>query len=97
MAGWQPAPPQRIVWATVVPRSIHASMSRPARVPPPPAGLALPRRLAGPVRDCHRRQLGHLPAAQQRRLIALLHAARLPHEDPEHPWGTDALPARPRE
>jgi DNA-binding MarR family transcriptional regulator len=52
-----------------------------------PAGLDLLRRLAEPLRDCHRRQLGHLPAAQQRRLIALLHAARLPHEDPEHPWG----------
>ena len=52
-----------------------------------PAGLDLLRRLAEPLRDCHRRQLGHLSPARQRRLVALLHAARLPHEDPARPWG----------
>ncbi len=45
------------------------------------AGLQLLRELAGPVRDCARRQLGHLGAEQQARLIELLRAARAPHEE----------------
>jgi DNA-binding MarR family transcriptional regulator len=45
------------------------------------AGLQLLRELAGPVRACARRQLGHLDAAQQAQLIELLKAARGPHED----------------
>src|SRR5207253_3088267 len=36
------------------------------------AGLALLDELDGPVRDCHARQLGHLPAAQLRQLVGLL-------------------------
>jgi DNA-binding MarR family transcriptional regulator len=51
-----------------------------------PAGLELLRRLDGPVRNCHARQLGHLPPAQLRRLAGLLHAARLPHEDAGSQW-----------
>ena len=43
-------------------------------------GLALLRQLAAPVRDCARRQLGHLSEPQQRQLIELLRAARAPHE-----------------
>jgi DNA-binding MarR family transcriptional regulator len=50
------------------------------------AGLALLRELAGPVRDCARRQLGHLDARQQAQLIELLEAARRPHEGPESGW-----------
>jgi DNA-binding MarR family transcriptional regulator len=50
------------------------------------AGLALLRDLAGPVRDCARRQLGHLDAAQQARLVELLRAARAPHEVGESDW-----------
>jgi DNA-binding MarR family transcriptional regulator len=44
-------------------------------------GLALLRQLAGPVRDCARRQLGHLSGEQQRRLVELLREARRPHEE----------------
>ncbi len=55
------------------------------------AGLALLETLAGPVRECHERQLGHLPPAQLRELIALLEAARRPHESraaaTESSWG----------
>ena len=36
-------------------------------------------RLAGPVRECGRRQLGHLTDRQKADLIALLEAARSPH------------------
>jgi DNA-binding MarR family transcriptional regulator len=53
-----------------------------------PAGLALLERLGEPLRDCHRRQLGHLPAADLKRLAALLQAARAPHEDAGSPWAS---------
>jgi DNA-binding MarR family transcriptional regulator len=45
------------------------------------AGLALLRQLGGPVRDCARRQLGHLGAEDKKELIRLLQAARSPHEE----------------
>lgn len=45
------------------------------------AGMLLLRELAGPLRDVHRRQLGHLDARTLRKLNALLQAARAPHED----------------
>jgi DNA-binding MarR family transcriptional regulator len=51
------------------------------------AGLALLRQIAGPLRDCHARQLGHLPAADLRRLTDLLRAARAPHEAEGSAWG----------
>jgi DNA-binding MarR family transcriptional regulator len=44
-------------------------------------GLELLKELAEPVRQCHRRQLGHLTAEQQSALIELLKAARAPHDD----------------
>ncbi|MBX9628139.1 MAG: MarR family transcriptional regulator [Gemmataceae bacterium] len=51
-----------------------------------PAGLDLLDRVAGPLRDCHARQLGHLPAASLKTLTALLKAAREPHEPVDSPW-----------
>lgn len=51
-----------------------------------PAGSKLIRELAERVRDCHRRQLGHLGAATLIELTRLLQRARAPHEDPERPW-----------
>ena len=50
------------------------------------AGLALLQAIAGPLRACHMRQLGHLPAQDLKRLAALLRAARRPHEDAASPW-----------
>jgi DNA-binding MarR family transcriptional regulator len=50
------------------------------------AGLDLLRQLARPVRDCARRQFGHLTSEQQAQLIALLREARSPHEDPDSGW-----------
>lgn len=50
------------------------------------AGLRLLRELDGPVRRCHRAQLGHLSQAELGKLIDLLHAARLPHEQLEGSW-----------
>jgi DNA-binding MarR family transcriptional regulator len=50
------------------------------------AGIALLRELQKPIRECHSRQLGHLPAKTLRELIALLRAAREPHEPPQGIW-----------
>jgi DNA-binding MarR family transcriptional regulator len=50
------------------------------------AGRALLRQVAGPLRECHARQLGHMKPADLRRLVELLHAARAPHEEPDSPW-----------
>src|SRR5262249_22550317 len=36
------------------------------------AGMALLKKLDGPVRECHQRQLGHLSQADQKRLVVLL-------------------------
>lgn len=51
-----------------------------------PAGLALLDRIAGPLRECHERQLGHLSATELKSLVALLKAARAPHEPPGSVW-----------
>lgn len=46
------------------------------------AGLKLLADLHDPLMECHNRQLGHLSRKQLTDLIALLHAAREPHENP---------------
>ena len=50
------------------------------------AGLSLLREIARPLRDCHARQLGHLPPEDLQRLCELLRAARTPHEDDDSIW-----------
>jgi len=50
------------------------------------AGIGLLRELQKPIRDCHARQLGHLPAKALRDLISLLRVVREPHETPEGNW-----------
>jgi DNA-binding MarR family transcriptional regulator len=50
------------------------------------AGLALLREIAGPLRECHTRQLGHLAPDDLQRLTELLRAARAPHENPGSSW-----------
>jgi DNA-binding MarR family transcriptional regulator len=62
------------------------SNRREVRVAITEAGLSLLDELREPLRACHTRQLGHLTRAQLRDLIALLRAARLPHEDAESTW-----------
>jgi DNA-binding MarR family transcriptional regulator len=51
-----------------------------------PAGLTLLRQIAGPLRQCHARQLGHLNADDLTRLSDLLRAARAPHEGADSAW-----------
>jgi DNA-binding MarR family transcriptional regulator len=50
------------------------------------AGLTLLREIAGPLRQCHGRQLGHMRTGELRKLSALLRAARAPHEPEESSW-----------
>lgn len=50
------------------------------------AGLALLDDMSEPLRDCHRKQLGHLTAAELKSLTTLLKAARAPHEPHDSPW-----------
>jgi DNA-binding MarR family transcriptional regulator len=50
------------------------------------AGMVLLRQLAGPVRECAARQLGHLSTEQKQQLTALLRAARQPHEKDQSDW-----------
>ena len=57
-------------------------------------GLALLDEMAEPVRECHRRQLGHLSRSQLESLVALLKDARGPHEDQGPPWGTGGESSR---
>jgi DNA-binding MarR family transcriptional regulator len=49
-------------------------------------GRALLEELREPLRRCHARQLGHLPRKQLRELVALLRAARQPHEATTSSW-----------
>jgi DNA-binding MarR family transcriptional regulator len=50
------------------------------------AGLELLRQLDGPVRECNRKQLGHLKPDELAELVLLLHRAREPHEDETGVW-----------
>jgi len=50
------------------------------------AGLALLSEIAGPLRQCHSRQLGHMASGDLRKLTALLRTARKPHESQESTW-----------
>ena len=70
----------------LVARDRPADNRRVVRVGITAAGIALLDDLRGPVRDCHARQLGHLSREDLEALVALLRAARLPHEDPDSPW-----------
>ena len=44
------------------------------------AGKDLLKQIAEPIKACHQRQLGHLPASQLKQLIELLQSVRRPHE-----------------
>ena len=50
------------------------------------AGLKLLGEIAGPLADCHARQLGHLKDADLKKLSDLLREARRPHEHDGSVW-----------
>jgi DNA-binding MarR family transcriptional regulator len=70
----------------LVARRRHAENRRVVSVGITAAGLELLRAIAGPLRDCHKRQLGHLKEEDLKRLVALLRAARRPHEEEGSIW-----------
>jgi DNA-binding MarR family transcriptional regulator len=70
----------------LVERDRPADNRRVVRVGITDAGLDLLGELRDPLRRCHARQLGHLPREQLEQLVALLRAARAPHEGPSSPW-----------
>lgn len=49
-------------------------------------GIALLDRIAGPLRECHAKQLGHLSRSELKTLTGLLKAARAPHEPDGSAW-----------
>ncbi len=51
-----------------------------------PAGTELLDEIAGPLEECHCKQLGHLSATDLKQLCELLKAARAPHEVEESHW-----------
>ena len=51
-----------------------------------PSGLKLLAQLSDAVQDCHKRQLGHLPARDLKQLIELLQTVRQPHEEVGSSW-----------
>jgi DNA-binding MarR family transcriptional regulator len=67
-------------------RDRPADNRRVVRVGITAAGLALLDELKTPVRDCHIRQVGHLPRKDLEMLVALLRAARMPHEEADSSW-----------
>ena len=70
----------------LIARDRPAENRRVVRVGITPAGIDLLDTLGEPLRDCHARQLGHLPRQELKALVAMLQAARHPHEDPDSPW-----------
>ena len=70
----------------LVTRERQAGDRRVVKVGITDAGLRLLAEIAGPLADCHQRQLGHLGDADLKRLSALLREARVPHEPDGSVW-----------
>lgn len=51
-----------------------------------PSGMQLLSELHDSIRECHKKQLGHLSRKDLESLIALLRTARLPHEENDSTW-----------
>jgi DNA-binding MarR family transcriptional regulator len=49
-------------------------------------GLNLLQELAAPVRECHKRQLGHVSLKDLKQLVELLESVRHPHEEDASLW-----------
>jgi len=70
----------------LITRERPADNRRVVRIHIAEAGLELLDEIATELAECHRRQLGHMSAADLKRLRELLEAARLPHESEESVW-----------
>jgi DNA-binding MarR family transcriptional regulator len=65
----------------LVTRNRPADNRRTVQVTITEAGLELLGELSRPVRECHAKQLSHVPAEQLKKLVELLRQARRPHEE----------------
>lgn len=70
----------------LIERDRPAENRRVVRIGITASGVALLHELEEPIRQCHRRQLGHLSKKELGELIALLRLARAPHEDADSSW-----------
>jgi DNA-binding MarR family transcriptional regulator len=70
----------------LVTRDRPADNRRTVRIAITAAGIALLKKMAGPVRECHERQLGHLSQKDLQTLVSLLQSARRPHEAVDSTW-----------
>lgn len=70
----------------LIARDRPAENRRVVRIGITESGVSLLDEIAGPLQECHARQLGHLSASELRQLCSLLRAARGPHEVEESSW-----------
>ena len=70
----------------LVTRERSAGDRRVVRVAITEAGISLLKTIAGPLAECHAKQLGHLSQEDLKRLSELLREARRPHEPDESVW-----------
>jgi DNA-binding MarR family transcriptional regulator len=70
----------------LVTRNRPADNRRTVQVSITQVGLDLLATLTRPVRECHAKQLGHLPVEQLKKLVDLLRQARRPHEELDSNW-----------
>lgn len=70
----------------LIERERPADNRRVVRVGITAAGIALLNKMREPIRRCHKRQLGHLNRKEIEALIAILRAARMPHEEVASTW-----------
>jgi len=73
----------------LIERDRPAENRRMVRIGITESGQALLDSIAGPLRQCHFRQLGHLAPARLKQLVALLREARGPHEPINSTWRDD--------
>jgi DNA-binding MarR family transcriptional regulator len=70
----------------LVARNRPAENRRTVQVTITQGGLELLAELSDQVKNCHSKQLGHLPAEQLKKLIGLLRQVRHPHEGEGSNW-----------
>ena len=70
----------------IVSRERSSTDRRAVMIAMTPRGIALLDQIAGPLRECHDKQLGHLSPTKLKTLVSLLQSARQPHEADDSPW-----------
>ncbi len=76
----------RLVERGLIERERRPDNRRVVRVGIASAGMELLKTMEAEIKQCHERQLGHLPADSLQQLITILREARRPHEPPDSSW-----------